>query len=71
MTEDDYINHIAVTLGCATCLWEGKPTGTFRALLVQAKDQGLDWHRIYQRVAQMTRFLERLPTIDDVAPDQP
>jgi len=69
--ETDYITDITVTLGCATCLWEGKPTGTARALLTQARDQGLDWHRIYQRVAQTTRFPERLPTIDDVAPDQP
>ena len=69
--EQDYITDITVTLGCATCLLEGNPTGTVRALLTQARDQGLDWHRIYQRVAQTTRFPERIPAIEEVAADQP
>jgi hypothetical protein len=41
---------IEITLGCATCLGDGPPTGAIREALRQASDPGLDWKRIYEVV---------------------
>jgi hypothetical protein len=59
---------IEITLGCATCLWDGPPTGAIREALRQASDRRLDWRRIYETVRTTSRFANRLPRVDEVAP---
>jgi hypothetical protein len=56
---------IETTLGCATCLWDGPPTGAIREALRQARAQGLDWRRIYEAVRSTSRFADRLPPIHE------
>jgi hypothetical protein len=57
---------IETTLGCGTCIWDGPPIGAIRGFLKQARDQGLDWRRIYEAARSTSRFAGRLPPIHEV-----
>jgi hypothetical protein len=65
----ELIGHIEITLGCATCSWDGLPIAAVRAFLERANNLGLDWLGIYHAVAAQSRFAHRLPPIADVAPE--